>query len=694
MTRSFIPHLLLLFLLSFAVGTFAQRKQSNNFDGPYIDLVSDSIYIKWVEAGSPKRKTLHKSNAGSFDVKGLPYVDLTKLSFTPEVDFEFDEVKRYAAISDLHGRYDHLIKLLVAHNIIDNEHKWSFKKRHLVINGDIFGRGEQVMEILWFLFDLEKQAEKEGGKVHILLGNHDVMVLDNDIRYSHQKYLYTQGVLQTRYFELFSEKSVLGQWLRSKNMIIKINGDIITHAGISSEVVSLGLSAQELNDYYRKNILSSLGEYKPDDHTASVLFGNEGLFWYRGYKNADQYSADSIQLMLNHFGAERVLVGHSIVKNIQAYFDYKIIMIDCGLGSGKEGEILLYQSGEYFRGLQDGSKKRVKSLDFLYKSGVFEFLSSHFSESEQHYPELIIRTDIKKLVKNKNKPAKQEAFVQAILHENGDTMQFNAEMWVRGITRKKVCYLPPIHLDFKKNELSRYEVEGSDRLRMVLVCKSGNINQEKLMAEYLVYKMYELIDSQAIRSFPVKVKMLNPKNQIEQEFIGIVIEDRESFARWRNARFVPETSVVMSEGLQREKFINMYFFQYMIGNTDWSVTNKHNLHLIKMPQFDRVVAFPYDYDYAGVVNNSYAVPHNSLPIKDVRTRYFMNMRITESEFEQGIEFYKSKKEEILKLVQLAPYLTKSQKEEIQWYLSGFFEELTNPRVIKSKVTFDFWKGNS
>jgi hypothetical protein len=693
MSRFITPLLIFVLFLPLANQVVAQKKQNNNFDGPYIDLVADSIYIKWVEAGTPKRNTIHISEAKTFSVKGLPFVDLTNLSFTPETDYEFEDVKRYAVVSDLHGRYDNLIKLLVAHKVIDSEYQWAFKKRHLVINGDMFGRGDQVMEILWFLFDLEKQAEKEGGKVHILLGNHDVMVLDNDIRYSHQKYLYTQGVLQTRYFELFSDKSVLGRWLRSKNMIIKINDDIITHAGISSEVVSLGLTARELNDHYR-TIFSALGEYKPSNKIAEVLHGNEGLLWYRGYKNADQYTPDSIQMMLDHFGGKRIIVGHSIVKNIEAYFDYRVILVDCGLGAGKDGEILLYQSDEYHRGLSDGSKKRVKSLAYLYKPGIFDFLSGQFSEAEQNYPELIIRTDLKRLIKNKNKPDKQEAIVDAILVPGADTLKLNAEMWTRGITRKKVCHLPPVHLDFKKGELARYEIDGSDRLRMVLLCKSGSINQEKLMVEYLVYKMYELIDSQAIRSFPVKVKLLNPKNHIEHEFIGIVIEDRESFVKRRNARFVPETSVVMSEGLHREKFINMYFFQYMIANTDWSVTNKHNLHLIKMPQFDRVIAFPYDYDYAGLVNNSYAVPHNSLPIKDVRTRYFMSMRITEKEFESGIEFYKSKKGDLLDLVESAPYLTKSQKDDIVYFLSGFFDELSNPRILKSKATFEFWKGNN
>jgi hypothetical protein len=686
----FIYRLFIIILCALSFLTAYSQRSTSYFDGPYIDLEEDSIKIKWVASGVPKDSAVHVSEAKLFNVPGLPKVDLSNLSFSVNQDYRYEDVSRYALISDLHGKYENLINLLVAHQVIDSLHQWSWKKRHLVINGDMFGRGDQVLEILWFLFHLEKEAEKAGGRLHITLGNHDVMVLENDTRFLHQKYLYTQGALHTRYFELFSEKSVLGNWIRNKKMIIQINDDLITHAGISSTVVNLGMSAAELNEYYRDSILPYLGTFEPLSPLGEVLTGNDGLFWYRGYKNSENYTAGYLDDVLGSFGAKRIIVGHTIVDKIQAFFDYRLIMVDCGMGAEKEGELLLYKDGKYQRGLKNGEKKKLKSKKYVYDPGIFDFLLDQYSENS--LPELIIHTDVKRLIKRKHKQEKQDAKVQLIPSVKADTIELGANLWARGFMRKKVCHLPPVHLDFRKKELAQIGIEGSDRLRMVFVCKSGTLNQERLMTEYFIYKIYELIDSQSIRSFPVNVKLINTKKQIEYDFTGIIIEDKESFEKSRNAKLVPESSVIMSEGLHREKFMQMYFFQYMIANTDWTVANKHNLHIVKLPEHERVVAFPYDYDYSGLVNQGYATPHTSLPIKDVKERYFMTMRITEDEFDYGIQYYRDKKDEILNLLEDSNYLSNENKRNIRTFLLDFFKDLEKPNQLKSKVKFDFWSG--
>ena len=77
--------------------------------------------------------------------------------------------------------------------------------------------------MLWFVYQLEKQAEKSGGKVHFLLGNHEYMVLQKDLRYLHKKYNLASQLLNTPYDELYGVNTVLGRWLRSKATLIKIN---------------------------------------------------------------------------------------------------------------------------------------------------------------------------------------------------------------------------------------------------------------------------------------------------------------------------------------------------------------------------------------------------------------------------------------------------------------------------------------
>ena len=147
-------------------------------------------------------------------------------------------MKKIAALSDIHGQYDLVIKLFKNNKIIDDNLNWSFGEGHLVITGDIFDRGDKVNEVLWLIYKLEAQAKNVGGRVHYLLGNHEYMILYNDLRYLHEKYKVTPLLLNLEYNELYSEKTIIGRWLRSKSTIIKINNILFTHGGISEDFIS------------------------------------------------------------------------------------------------------------------------------------------------------------------------------------------------------------------------------------------------------------------------------------------------------------------------------------------------------------------------------------------------------------------------------------------------------------------------
>ena len=116
-----------------------------------------------------------------------------------------------------------VLAVLVNNNIIDSSLDWIFEKGHLVIVGDIFDRGDKVNEILWLVYKLEIQAKNSGGQIHYLLGNHEYMILYNDLRYVNNKYMSSAKLMNLDHYELYDEQTVIGRWLRSKPTIIKIN---------------------------------------------------------------------------------------------------------------------------------------------------------------------------------------------------------------------------------------------------------------------------------------------------------------------------------------------------------------------------------------------------------------------------------------------------------------------------------------
>ncbi|MBL4568374.1 MAG: metallophosphoesterase, partial [Flavobacteriaceae bacterium] len=218
---------------------FSQEIKKTTYD---VSTLNDGPYV-FIEQNNLVEKSILN---GKVFTKKLPLNSLNT-TFTPEAS-TYKNVKKIAALSDIHGQYDLAITLLKNNKIIDRHLNWKFGKGHLVIAGDIFDRGDKVHETLLLVYKLEQQAKKHGGRVHFLLGNHEYMVLKNDLRYIHRKYRHTTRLLRINYDQLYGKNTVLGRWLRSKATIIKINKDYFVHGGVSKDFIEkTGFSSETIH---------------------------------------------------------------------------------------------------------------------------------------------------------------------------------------------------------------------------------------------------------------------------------------------------------------------------------------------------------------------------------------------------------------------------------------------------------------
>lgn len=96
----------------------------------------------------------------------------------------FDPVDRIVAIGDVHGDFIKFRSALEMKELIDSKQNWKGGETHLVQLGDLPDRGPQTRRIIELLKKLEKQAPRDGGRVHILIGNHDAMNMYGDLRYA------------------------------------------------------------------------------------------------------------------------------------------------------------------------------------------------------------------------------------------------------------------------------------------------------------------------------------------------------------------------------------------------------------------------------------------------------------------------------------------------------------------------------
>jgi hypothetical protein len=238
-------------------------------------------------------------------------------------------------MADTHGEFAIATELLRRHRIIDGDLEWSFGNGQLVMLGDVFDRGPHQTELLWLLYKLESEAKAAGGALHLLLGNHETMVLSGDERYLHPKYLSSARALGvSRYAMLWGTNTLLGSWLRSKPAVIKIGRYLCAHGGISPEAVERELSISALNKAVHGALGSRVALPQPNAELASFVMGPSGPLWYRGYFAQDgdagvspQVGAAAVRQIREFYDVEAIFVGHTRVPTITSLFNGGVVAV-------------------------------------------------------------------------------------------------------------------------------------------------------------------------------------------------------------------------------------------------------------------------------------------------------------------------------------------------------------------------------
>lgn len=332
-------------------------------DGPYVFFENEhEISAMWVCDGEKQQvrqlqNSLLEPHCGYH--KALQIRD--RAESLPAVKFS---APKLAALSDIHGQFSLMQQLLRQHGIIDHQQNWIFGEGHLVIAGDVMDRGPAVTEILWFLYQLEQQARLAGGQLHLLLGNHETMVLAGNLRYLNDKYRQVEQVLGSSYQQLYSADTVLGDWLRSRPVLVQVNDSVFVHAGLHPDYLALGLSMTEVNEHYRASLGLDKAALKQQP-VLDFLYGSLGPIWYRGYfRDKAAVSQAELGQLLHQLHARRVIVGHTSMDAIYSHFGGQVLSLDSNIKKGDSGELLLWQlpgmaQGQFMRGTLSGERLPV-----------------------------------------------------------------------------------------------------------------------------------------------------------------------------------------------------------------------------------------------------------------------------------------------------------------------------------------------
>ncbi|SEP56229.1 metallophosphoesterase [Neolewinella agarilytica] len=357
--------LLLLFLLLLFVPVIVSAQEEMPPDGPYLVYrTPDSLVarIAWPEERRKEYLVWNDSIAKQLPTfpSFRPELVNPKRKFRRDPQISFSGVKKVVALSDIHGQYEVAKKLLENFGVIDENQHWIFGKGHLVIVGDVFDRGDEVNQALWLIHNLQLEAEKAGGRVHLLLGNHETMILAGDVRYIHKRYLLTTALLTTPYQDLYGPDTYLGRWLRSLPLTIRINDIVYVHGGLSKSLLREVNTLSKINDIYHDKLIDAIPSLVvAESEKLKVLQGREGPLWYRGYFLDKEFEENDLDKILKKLKATKMVVGHTSFDAVKSYFSGKVIAVDSSIKFGSTGEVLIIEDGHYSRGTLMGERKEL-----------------------------------------------------------------------------------------------------------------------------------------------------------------------------------------------------------------------------------------------------------------------------------------------------------------------------------------------
>jgi len=228
--------------------------------------------------------------------------------------------------------------------VLDADGRWSWGSGHLVIAGDAVDRGRDVFAVLWRLYSLNLQAQQQGGAVHLLLGNHEQYLLRGNMSRANREHIHTAERMGG-YKQVFAADTVLGAWLRQQPVVLRAGRILVTHAGVSPEVSASRLTLVQLNDAQRRHWQGGTASSPALD----AVLGPTGLTQYRGYVEDREGSYPratpaQVAQALDRFGADTVVVGHTLVSQVTPLYGGRVHAIDVN-SNGAASEALLFERG-------------------------------------------------------------------------------------------------------------------------------------------------------------------------------------------------------------------------------------------------------------------------------------------------------------------------------------------------------------
>jgi hypothetical protein len=276
---------------------------------------------------------------------------------------------------------------------------------------------------------------------------------------------------------------------------------------------------------------------------------------------------------------------------------------------------------------------------------------------------------------------------------------FPIQVRPRGISRRKMyCAFPPLYLSFDKSAMHGTPFHGQKKLKLVTFCRPVADYEQRVMLEYLVYRLYNQITPMSYRVRAAEVTYRDGPNAQGVTRFGYLIEDIKDVAdRNQREELKGPSHMVSLAQLDAHAAARAALFEFMIGNLDWEQLASapgeaccHNIKLLAAPGATpatarEVTPVPYDFDSTGFVDPPYAGPPAGVPVDSLTQRYYRGYCGISAEIPSVAQEYLAHRADMKAAIDRQPGLTAGFRDKADRYLDGFFAIIGDPGRLQSQV---------
>lgn len=316
------------------------------------------------------------------------------------------------------------------------------------------------------------------------------------------------------------------------------------------------------------------------------------------------------------------------------------------------------------------------------------FTSVASAQFENQSPLVVkLRYNVKELLEESN----DSTYIRcefSYLHDD-EWKDIEAEIRVRGGFRRTYCFFTPLKLKIPKEKAVGTLFQQNPKTKLVLPCLKSKKADDNLLKELMAYKIFETLSPYHFKTRLLELELertLKNKTDIHN-LLGFMIQDDESFSDMNNAK---EIERFIDHQAQDETYrvINA-LFQYMIGNTDFSMVYLHNEKIFYIG--DMIVPVPYDFDMSGLVDASYAVVsqvrNEVLPIDHVTKRLYRGFEADEKTLEEVRALFLEKERQVYAAIENLELYFQDPKEYglARTYIEGFYDILRDDKKFRKRI---------